>query len=113
MFLKIISLFLQVEFLEEDVMPTYDYRCKSCEDIFEYFQKMTDTPLKVCTKCGGELNRLIGTGLSPVFKGSGFYQTDYKNNKKSTAKSDASSKPSSDKSETKSDSKKSEKKKSA
>lgn len=104
---------MQIKFLSEDVMPTYDYRCKKCEETFEYFQKMTDEPLEVCKKCGGALNRLIGTGLTPVFKGSGFYQTDYKNEKKSSIKSDTSSKPNSNKSETKSDSKKSEKKKSA
>ena len=62
-------------------MPTYDYKCKDCNDTFEHFQKMTDDPLKVCDKCGGNLVRLIGTGLTPVFKGKGFYETDYKNNK--------------------------------
>lgn len=59
-------------------MPTYDYRCKDCNSTFEHFQKMTDKPLEVCDACGGELKRLIGAGLGPIFKGTGFYQTDYK-----------------------------------
>ncbi len=59
-------------------MPTYDYKCLSCGYQFEYFQKMTDEPLKTCPKCGGEVKRLLGTGLPPIFKGSGFYETDYK-----------------------------------
>jgi putative FmdB family regulatory protein len=61
-------------------MPTYDYKCLKCGYQFEYFQKMTDEPLKTCPKCGGELKRLLGTGLPPIFKGSGFYETDYKHN---------------------------------
>jgi len=59
-------------------MPTYDYKCLECGDTFEYFQSMKDEPLKVCKKCGGQLKRLIGAGLGPIFKGSGFYETDYK-----------------------------------
>lgn len=59
-------------------MPTYDYKCNNCGDTFEHFQKMTEKPLKICNKCGGQLKRLIGTGLGPIFKGAGFYQTDYK-----------------------------------
>ncbi len=84
-------------------MPNYDYKCLDCGYLFEEFQKMTDEPLKVCPKCKGSLKRLIGAGLAPIFKGSGFYQTDYKNGKKSAsnevksepAKSD-SAKPSDD-----------------
>lgn len=60
-------------------MPTYDYRCSDCNYSFEEFQKMTDDLLEICPKCSGKLKRLIGTGASPIFKGSGFYQTDYKN----------------------------------
>ncbi len=60
-------------------MPTYDYRCTDCGYTFEHFQKMTDKPLSQCDNCGGELKRLIGAGLGPIFKGTGFYQTDYKN----------------------------------
>lgn len=61
-------------------MPTYDYKCLSCGYTFEFFQKMTDEPLKTCPKCNGEVKRLLGTGLRPIFKGSGFYETDYKSN---------------------------------
>ncbi len=60
-------------------MPNYDYKCADCGYTFEEFQKMTDEPLRVCPKCKGSLKRLIGSGLAPIFKGSGFYQTDYKN----------------------------------
>ena len=73
-------------------MPTYDYRCLNCGDVFEHFQKMTDTPLEKCNKCGGELKRLIGAGLGPIFKGKGFYQTDYKNNQSSSAAKSADKK---------------------
>ena len=66
-------------------MPTYDYKCLECGDTFEYFQSMKDEPLKVCKKCGGQLKRLIGPGLGPIFKGSGFYETDYKRKSKSSA----------------------------
>lgn len=58
-------------------MPTYDYRCLDCGHAFEEFQSMTDEPLKVCPGCGGELKRLIGKGAGIIFRGSGFYATDY------------------------------------
>ncbi len=60
-------------------MPTYEYKCSKCEEIFEYFQRMTDEPLKICPVCGGEIIRLISGGMGIIFKGSGFYTTDYKN----------------------------------
>jgi putative FmdB family regulatory protein len=60
-------------------MPTYEYKCLSCNNIFEMFQTMTAEPVKTCPNCGGLVKRLIGTGAGPIFKGSGFYQTDYKN----------------------------------
>ncbi|MGE5681818.1 MAG: FmdB family zinc ribbon protein [Bacillota bacterium] len=60
-------------------MPTYDYKCTECGHSFESFQKMTDEPLTNCPVCNGQLKRLIGPGAGPIFKGSGFYQTDYKN----------------------------------
>jgi putative FmdB family regulatory protein len=63
-------------------MPNYDYKCLDCNNTFEIFQKMTDEPLSICPKCGGNLKRLIGTGSGPIFKGNGFYQTDYKNKSK-------------------------------
>lgn len=59
-------------------MPTYDYQCLNCGDDFEAFQQMSDAPLKVCPKCKGKVKRLIGTGSGLIFKGSGFYATDYK-----------------------------------
>lgn len=65
-------------------MPTYDYKCKECEITFEYFQKMTDEHIKNCIECGGEVKRMIGSGMTPIFKGSGFYETDYKAKKNST-----------------------------
>lgn len=60
-------------------MPTYEYKCLACGKLFEYFQKMTDDPIEKCEECGGDLKKLIGAGMGPIFKGSGFYQTDYKN----------------------------------
>lgn len=68
-------------------MPTYDYKCLSCGIKFEYFQNMKDDLLTTCSECGGELKRLIGAGAGPIFKGSGFYQTDYKNKEKKPSKS--------------------------
>ena len=59
-------------------MPTYEYKCNNCEEIFERFQKITDPPLKDCPICGGKLTRLISGGIGIIFKGSGFYQTDYR-----------------------------------
>jgi len=59
-------------------MPTYDYRCKACGHTFDEFQSITDKPLKKCPKCGGTLQRLLGTGSGIIFKGSGFYATDYR-----------------------------------
>jgi len=60
-------------------MPTYDYVCKSCDHAFEHFQSMTTSPLKKCPACGKmQLKRLIGTGAGIIFKGSGFYETDYR-----------------------------------
>lgn len=65
-------------------MPTYDYKCTECGNKFEYFQKMTDEPLTECPECKGLLKRLIGNGAGMIFKGSGFYLTDYKNKKNVT-----------------------------
>jgi putative FmdB family regulatory protein len=67
-------------------MPTYDYKCLDCHHTFEFFQSMMDDPLIECPQCSGELKRLIGTGVGPIFKGSGFYQTDYKTNGNSEKK---------------------------
>ncbi|MBN1560567.1 zinc ribbon domain-containing protein [candidate division KSB1 bacterium] len=62
-------------------MPTYDYRCKECGHRYEVFQSITASPLTECPMCGGPVERLIGSGAGLVFKGSGFYITDYKNSK--------------------------------
>ncbi|HVP35390.1 MAG TPA: zinc ribbon domain-containing protein [Terriglobales bacterium] len=59
-------------------MPTYEYKCRKCSFAFERFQKMTDEPVKTCPKCGGEVERLISAGGGLIFKGSGFYSTDYR-----------------------------------
>ncbi len=59
-------------------MPTYEYRCRDCGHEFEEFQRMTDEALCECPKCHGRLKRLIGRGAGVIFKGSGFYQTDYR-----------------------------------
>lgn len=77
-------------------MPTYEYACTKCDHHFEQFQSMLDKPLKKCPKCGKQsLKRLIGGGAGLIFKGSGFYITDYK--KKSGGKSEGGeSKPSGD-----------------
>ncbi len=69
-------------------MPTYDYKCQECNYTFELFQPMTAEPVKHCPKCNGTVKRLIGTGAGPIFKGSGFYQTDYKNNTAKKEKTD-------------------------
>jgi len=59
-------------------MPTYEYECKRCKKRFEVFQSMTAKPLKRCQNCSGSLKRLIGKGSGIIFKGSGFYATDYR-----------------------------------
>lgn len=93
-------------------MPTYEYICRNCEHEFEVFQSMTESAKRKCPECGkNTLERKIGIGAAILFKGSGFYQTDYRSesyrkgaeaekpsDKKADSKSDA-------KSETKSDSK--------
>jgi putative FmdB family regulatory protein len=72
-------------------MPTYEYECKSCGQRFEHFQKMTDEPLDKCPKCKKQVRRLIGNGAGIIFKGSGFYATDYrKSSYKERQKSDSS-----------------------
>jgi len=60
-------------------MPTYEYACTECEHRFEEFQSITAKPLRKCPQCGkSSLKRLIGTGAGIIFKGSGFYCTDYR-----------------------------------
>src|SRR2546423_7420690 len=82
-------------------MPTYGYVCDACEHQFDEFQSMSDKPLKKCPKCGKrKLRRVFGAGAAVLFKGSGFYQTDYRSESyKSDAKADQdSSKPAAEKS---------------
>jgi putative FmdB family regulatory protein len=84
-------------------MPTYDYMCENCEYEFEQFQSITAKPLRKCPKCGKrELKRLIGAGAGVIFKGSGFYQTDYRS--EGYKKAQESEKPSTDKDTGKKDS---------
>ncbi|MBR6021969.1 MAG: zinc ribbon domain-containing protein [Kiritimatiellae bacterium] len=59
-------------------MPTYEYECKKCGHRFEEFQGILDAPEKKCPKCAGEVARLLTTGGGIIFKGHGFYETDYK-----------------------------------
>ncbi len=74
-------------------MPTYDYQCQSCDHEFELYQSITAKPIKVCPSCGRRrVVRLMGTGGGVIFKGSGFYQTDYRSEQyKQAAKSDSES----------------------
>jgi putative FmdB family regulatory protein len=60
-------------------MPTYTYQCKKCNHSFDMFHAMSAQPRVKCTRCGAGCRRMIGTGAGIIFKGSGFYQTDYKN----------------------------------
>ena len=90
-------------------MPTYDYECDACGHTFELFQSIMEPVQKKCPKCGKlKLRRLFGTGAAVVFKGSGFYQTDYRSDsyKKAAEKDKPASESKSDsKSESKTDSK--------
>ena len=74
-------------------MPTYEYQCDACNHNFDEFQSMSAEPLKKCPKCGKKkLRRLFGTGAAVIFKGSGFYQTDYRSESyKQAAKADQDS----------------------
>ncbi len=72
-------------------MPTYDYECKKCNEIFEEFQSIMAEKLTTCPKCGSPIKRLVGTGSGIVFKGSGFYETDFKNKKSSASATKTSS----------------------
>lgn len=74
-------------------MPTYEYECRACGKTFEIFQRMSEAPKTSCPQCGEEtLERLIGAGAGFLFKGSGFYITDYRSSDyKSKAKADSGS----------------------
>ena len=73
-------------------MPTYDYECQGCGYKFELFQNMTSDPIKNCPKCQGPVKRLIGAGAGIIFKGSGFYETDYKKKKEKKEKEESKDK---------------------
>ncbi|MDX9755297.1 MAG: zinc ribbon domain-containing protein [bacterium] len=84
-------------------MPTYDYVCDNCGHEFELFQSMKDDPIQECPECHEKaVRRLIGSGAGIIFKGSGFYETDYKRksgtngNGATSSKSSSSTAPSSD-----------------
>ena len=101
-------------------MPTYEYRCKNCEHEFELFQNMSERVKRKCPECGkSTLERLIGTGAAVIFKGSGFYETDYRSESyRKAAKADSEKKTSSSdngksKAETKSSDRKSKSEKPA
>jgi len=59
-------------------MPTYDYECQSCGHVFEKFHSMTSRARVKCPQCGGRAKKMLGTGAGIIFKGSGFYETDYR-----------------------------------
>ena len=88
-------------------MPTYEYQCQNCEHQFEEFQSITAKPLKKCPECKKmKLQRLIGGGAGLIFKGSGFYITDYRSDSyKAAAKKDSGSGSSSGDAKSSSDSK--------
>jgi len=78
-------------------MPTYQYHCPSCGNDFEEFQSITEHPLDACPKCGKKPHRVISGGGGLLFKGSGFYQTDYRSKQYQTeAKKDQQSSASSE-----------------
>ncbi len=74
-------------------MPTYEYECTSCANVFEAFQSMSDEPIKECPACGKAVRRVIGGGMGVIFKGSGFYKNDSRSSSSASSpekKSDAS-----------------------
>ena len=89
-------------------MPTYEYECGACGHNFDEFQSITAAPLKKCPACKKRsLQRMIGSGAAVIFKGSGFYQTDYRSSEyKKAAKADKEAAKSSTDSSSKSDKKK-------
>lgn len=74
-------------------MPTYDYKCGNCDHTFEKFESMTARPAKKCPECKKmQLSRLIGAGAGIIFKGSGFYETDYRSKSYTEGKNNAKAK---------------------
>ena len=87
-------------------MPTYDYECTACGHTFEKFQPITARPIRKCPRCEkSKVRRLLGAGAGIIFRGSGFYQTDYRS--ESYKKAAEKDKPGADSSASKSDSSKS------
>ena len=86
-------------------MPTYQYVCNDCGHEFEEFQSMTEDPLTDCPKCEGTIQRVISGGAGFLFKGSGFYITDYRSKNYQDAAKKESGEGTSSKSESKTDSK--------
>lgn len=88
-------------------MPTYEYECQKCGKVFELVQSMSEPPRKRCIdkNCKGKVNRLIGAGGGLIFKGSGFYITDYKKKSGGESAEKAESSSSSESSSTKTESK--------
>ncbi len=88
-------------------MPNYDYKCEKCEHVFEVFQSMKDDKLTDCQQpdCNGTVKRLLGTGAGLIFKGSGFYETDYRSDsyKAGEKKASEAAKPKTEKKENSSD----------
>ncbi|QDT95779.1 FmdB family zinc ribbon protein [Gimesia aquarii] len=87
-------------------MPTYDYECSQCEHKWEEFQSITAKPLRKCPACGKlRAKRVIGAGAGIIFKGSGFYQTDYRSSSyKKAAEADSKAQSASSESKTSKDS---------
>jgi putative FmdB family regulatory protein len=79
-------------------MPTYEYECNACKYRFEELQSFSEEPLKKCPKCKKKkLQRLIGAGAAIIFKGAGFYQTDYRSESYKTAAKADEAKPTTEK----------------
>ncbi|MBN1556636.1 MAG: zinc ribbon domain-containing protein [Lentisphaerae bacterium] len=76
-------------------MPTYEYECTKCGHRFERFQRITEEPVKRCPKCRCKVRRLLGAGAGILFKGGGFYETDYRSDsyKQAAKKEQAAAKP--------------------
>lgn len=73
-------------------MPTYEYECRKC-GVVEVFQRITEPKLKKCPRCKGAVKRLLGAGAGVIFKGTGFYQTDYRSDSYKKASKSESSAP--------------------
>jgi len=87
-------------------MPTYEYSCDNCGNTFEQLQSITAKPLRKCPQCGKlKLRRLIGSGAGIIFKGSGFYETDYRSDSYNKARESEKNKTSENKTDAKTETK--------